>query len=89
IRNDVKHQVDNMVTEYRGDISDTQNNIRGKESAVSRQYSELQNNHNQEGATQHKKYNDEVESQKILPSISEEDAKKMIKNTKERMKGPL
>ncbi|EHF9646432.1 conjugal transfer mating pair stabilization protein TraG [Salmonella enterica] len=89
IRNDVKHQVDNMVTEYRGDISDTQNNIRGKERAVSRQYSELQNNHNQEGATQHKKYNDEVESQKILPSISEEDAKKMIKNTKERMKGPL
>ncbi|WP_250216982.1 hypothetical protein, partial [Escherichia coli] len=35
IRNDVKHQVDNMVTEYRGNIGDTQNSIRGEENIVS------------------------------------------------------
>ncbi|WP_418512610.1 hypothetical protein ACKVDN_29325 (plasmid) [Escherichia coli] len=36
IRNDVKHQVDNMVTEYRGNIGDTQNSIRGEENIVRR-----------------------------------------------------
>ena len=41
IRNDVKHQVDNMVTEYKGNIGDTQNSIHGKENIVDRQYSEL------------------------------------------------
>lgn len=41
IRNDVKHQVDNMVTEYKGNIGDTQNSIHGEENIVDRQYSEL------------------------------------------------
>ncbi|BBQ97659.1 hypothetical protein WP3W18E07_P10770 (plasmid) [Escherichia coli] len=45
IRNDVKHQVDNMVTEYKGNIGDTQNSIRGEENIVRGQYSELQNHH--------------------------------------------
>ncbi|EBA9301399.1 conjugal transfer protein TraG, partial [Salmonella enterica] len=48
IRNDVKHQVDNMVTEYRGNIGNTQNGIRGEENIVDRQYVELKNNHKQE-----------------------------------------
>ncbi len=38
IRNDVKHQVDNMVTEYKGNIGDTQNSIRGEENIVRGQY---------------------------------------------------
>ncbi|EIP3995449.1 conjugal transfer mating pair stabilization protein TraG, partial [Salmonella enterica] len=45
IRNDVKHQVDNMVTEYRGNIGNTQNSIRGEENVVKGQYSELQKHH--------------------------------------------
>ena len=48
IRNDVKHQVDNMVTEYKGNIGDTQNSIRGEENIVRGQYSELQNHHKTE-----------------------------------------
>ncbi|MES3916006.1 conjugal transfer mating-pair stabilization protein TraG, partial [Escherichia coli] len=48
IRNDVKHQVDNMVTENKGNIGDTQNSIHGEENIVDRQYSELKNNHKQE-----------------------------------------
>ncbi|EIP4015348.1 conjugal transfer mating pair stabilization protein TraG, partial [Salmonella enterica] len=34
IRNDVKHQVDNMVTAYRSDISNTQTKIKGEEDTV-------------------------------------------------------
>ncbi len=34
-----------MVTEYRGNIGDTQSSIRGEENIVGRQYSELQNHH--------------------------------------------
>ncbi|ECJ9293364.1 conjugal transfer mating pair stabilization protein TraG, partial [Salmonella enterica] len=39
IRNDVKHQVDNMVTAYRSDISNTQTKIKGEEDTVNQQYS--------------------------------------------------
>ena len=49
IRNDVKHQVDNMVTEYKGNIGDTQNSVRGEENIVRGQYSELQNHHKNRG----------------------------------------
>ncbi|EPH4696271.1 conjugal transfer mating-pair stabilization protein TraG, partial [Escherichia coli] len=59
IRNDVKHQVDNMVTEYEGNIGDTQNSIRGEENIVRGQYSELQNNHITEASSQNNKYNEE------------------------------
>ncbi len=37
-----------MVTEYRGNIGDTQNSIRGEENIVRGQYSELQNHHKTE-----------------------------------------
>ncbi|EJR1734715.1 conjugal transfer mating pair stabilization protein TraG [Salmonella enterica] len=89
IRNDVKHQVDNMVTEYRGNIGDTQNSIRGEENIVKGQYSELQNHHKTEALSQNNKYNEERESQKIIPEPSEEAVKKMIDDKKDRLKGPL
>lgn len=89
IRNDVKHQVDNMVTEYKGNIGDTQNSIRGEENIVRGQYSELQNHHKTEALSQNNKYNEERESQKIIPEPSGEAVKKMIDDKKERLKGPL
>lgn len=89
ISNDVKHQVDNMVTEYRGNIGDTHNNIRSEEGIVDKKYSELQNNHKQEETRQNDKYHKEVESQKLVPSPSEEALKKMVNDKKDRLKGPL
>ncbi|EFA4225862.1 TPA: conjugal transfer mating-pair stabilization protein TraG [Escherichia coli] len=89
IRHDVKHQVDNMVTEYRGNIGDTQNSIRGEENIVRGQYSELQNHHKTEALSQNNKYNEERESQKIIPEPSEEAVKKMVDDKKDRLKGPL
>ncbi|HIB1616873.1 TPA: conjugal transfer mating-pair stabilization protein TraG [Salmonella enterica subsp. enterica serovar Muenchen] len=89
IRNDVKHQVDNMVTEYKGNIGDTQNSIHGEENIVRGQYSELQNHHKTEALSQNNKYNEERESQKIIPEPSGEAVKKMIDDKKERLKGPL
>ncbi|WP_334613835.1 conjugal transfer mating-pair stabilization protein TraG [Escherichia coli] len=67
IRNDVKHQVDNMVTEYEGNIGDTQNSIRGEENIVRGQYSELQNNHITEALSQNNKYNEEKLAQERIP----------------------
>ncbi|HBD5129271.1 TPA: conjugal transfer protein TraG, partial [Escherichia coli] len=67
IRNDVKHQVDNMVTEYKGNIGDTQNSIRGEENIVRGQYSELQNHHKTEALTQNNKYNEEKLAQERIP----------------------
>ncbi|EMZ9260998.1 conjugal transfer mating pair stabilization protein TraG [Escherichia coli] len=89
ISNEVKHQVDNMVTEYRGNIGDTQNSIRGEENIVRGQYSELQNHHKTEALSQNNKYNEERESQKIIPEPSEEAVKKMVDDKKDRLKGPL
>ncbi|HDP4920745.1 TPA: conjugal transfer mating pair stabilization protein TraG, partial [Escherichia coli] len=67
IRNDVKHQVDNMVTEYKGNIGDTQNSIRGEENIVRGQYSELQNHHKTEALSQNNKYNEEKSAQERMP----------------------
>ncbi|EFE7000886.1 conjugal transfer protein TraG, partial [Escherichia coli] len=67
IRNDVKYQVDNMVTEYKGNIGDTQNSIRGEENIVRGQYSELQNHHKTEALTQNNKYNEEKLVQERIP----------------------
>ncbi|EHV5403037.1 conjugal transfer mating pair stabilization protein TraG [Salmonella enterica] len=89
ISNDVKNQVDNMVTEYRSNIGDTQNNLRQEEDIVDKRYSELQNNHKQEEIQQNDKYHKEVESQKIIPTPSKDALKKMIDDKKDRLKGPL
>ncbi|EED3674213.1 conjugal transfer protein TraG [Salmonella enterica subsp. enterica serovar Muenchen] len=67
IRNDVKHQVDNMVTEYRGNIGNTQNSIRGEENIVRVQYSELQKHHKTEALSQNNKYNEEKLAQERIP----------------------
>ncbi len=89
IRNDVKHQVDNMVTEYKGNIGDTQNSIHGEENIVDRQYSELKNNHKQEEIQQNNRYNEENKRQKLMPTLSEDALKQMVDDKKERLKGPL
>ncbi|EKN2781858.1 conjugal transfer mating pair stabilization protein TraG [Salmonella enterica] len=89
IRNDVKHQVDNMVTEYRGNIGNTQNGIRGEENIVDRQYVELKNNHKQEEIQQNNRYNEENKRQKLIPTPSEDALKQMVDDKKERLKGPL
>ncbi|EES9178912.1 conjugal transfer protein TraG [Escherichia coli] len=78
-----------MVTEYKGNIGDTQNSIHGEENIVRGQYSELQNHHKTEELSQNNKYNEERESQKIIPEPSGEAVKKMIDDKKERLKGPL
>lgn len=89
IRNDVKHQVDNMVTEYKGNIGYTQNSIHGEENIVDRQYSELKNNHKQEEIQQNNRYNEESKRQKLMPTPSEDALKQMVDDKKERLKGPL
>ncbi|EIA3225352.1 conjugal transfer mating pair stabilization protein TraG, partial [Salmonella enterica] len=67
IRNDVKPQVDNMVTAYRSGISDTQENIQGEEKAIGQQYSDLQKQHKTEALSQDNKYNEETSAQKRMP----------------------
>lgn len=89
IRNDVKHQVDNMVTEYKGNIGDAQNSIHGEENIVDRQYSELKNNHKQEEIQQNNRYNEENKRQILMPTPSEDALKQMVDDKKERLKGPL
>ncbi|MEH4297744.1 conjugal transfer mating-pair stabilization protein TraG [Enterobacter ludwigii] len=89
IRNDVKHQVDNIVTEYKGNVWDTQNSIRDEGNIVDRQYSELKNNHKQEEIQQNNRYNEENKQQKLIPTPSEDALKQMVDDKKERLKGPL
>ena len=89
IRNDVKHQVDNMVTEYKGNIGDTQNSIHGEENIVDRQYSELKNNHKQEEIQQNNRYNEENKRQKLMPTPSEDALKQMVDDKKERYEGAI
>ncbi|EDO2095600.1 conjugal transfer mating pair stabilization protein TraG [Salmonella enterica] len=67
ISNDVKHQVDNMVTDYRSDISNTQESIHGEEKTVSQQYSGLQEEHKTEALSQNNKYNEEKAAQSKIP----------------------
>ncbi|WP_137654308.1 conjugal transfer mating-pair stabilization protein TraG [Escherichia albertii] len=81
IRNDVKHQVDNMVTEYRGNIGDTQNSIRGEENIVRGQYSELQNHHKTEALSQNNEYNEEKSAQKRIPGA--DSPQELMKRAKE------
>ncbi len=81
IRNDVKHQVDNMVTEYKGNIGDTQNSIRGEENIVRGQYSELQNHHKTESLSQNNKYNEEKSAQERMPGA--DSPQELMKRAKE------
>lgn len=81
IRNDVKYQVDNMVTEYKGNIGDTQNSIRGEENIVRGQYSELQNHHKTEALSQNNKYNEEKSAQERMPGA--DSPQELMKRAKE------
>ncbi|EEV4362136.1 conjugal transfer mating pair stabilization protein TraG [Escherichia coli] len=81
IRNDVKQQVDNMVTEYRGNIGDTQNSILGEENIVRGQYSELQNHHKTEVLSQDNKYNEEKSAQERMPGA--DSPQELMKRAKE------
>ncbi|EJP8365209.1 conjugal transfer mating pair stabilization protein TraG [Salmonella enterica] len=81
IRNDVKHQVDNMVTEYRGNIGNTQNSIRGEENVVKGRYSELQKHHKTEALSQNNKYNEEKSAQERIPGA--DSPQELMKRAKE------
>ncbi|EAQ0409935.1 conjugal transfer protein TraG [Salmonella enterica] len=81
IRNDVKQQVDNMVTEYRGNIGNTQNSIRGEENVVKGQYSELQKHHKTEALSQNNKYNEEKSAQERMPGA--DSPQELMKRAKE------
>ncbi|EOO2804326.1 TPA: conjugal transfer mating-pair stabilization protein TraG [Escherichia coli] len=81
IRNDVKQQVDNMVTEYRGNIGDTQSSIRSEENIVKGQYSELQNHHKTEVLSQDNKYNEEKLAQERMPGA--DSPQELMKRAKE------
>lgn len=70
ISNDVKQQVDNMVTAYRSDISNTQGSIHGEEKTVSKQYSDLQKEHKTEALSQNNKYNEEKAAQERVPGAN-------------------
>ncbi|EDP9872179.1 conjugal transfer mating pair stabilization protein TraG [Salmonella enterica subsp. enterica serovar Gaminara] len=81
IRNDVKPQVDNMVTAYRSGISDTQENIHGEEKAIGQQYSDLQKQHKTEALSQDNKYNEETSAQKRMPGA--DSPEELMKRAKE------
>ncbi|ECG2404481.1 conjugal transfer protein TraG [Salmonella enterica subsp. enterica serovar Oranienburg] len=81
IRNDVKSQVDNMVTAYRSGISDTQENIQGEEKAIGQQYSDLQKQHKTEALSQDNKYNEETSAQKRMPGA--DSPEELMKRAKE------
>ncbi|EAO0649875.1 TPA: conjugal transfer mating-pair stabilization protein TraG [Salmonella enterica subsp. enterica serovar Enteritidis] len=81
IRNDVKPQVDNMVTAYRSGISDTQENIQGEEKAIGQQYSDLQKQHKTEALSQDNKYNEDTSAQKRMPGA--DSPEELMKRAKE------
>ncbi len=56
-----------MVTEYKGNIGDTQNSVRGEEKYCRGQYSELQDHHKTEALSQNNKYNEEKSAQARMP----------------------
>ncbi len=70
-----------MVTEYRGNIGDTQSSIRGEENIVERQYSELQNHHKTEALSQNNKYNEEKSGQERMPGA--DSPQELMKRAKE------
>ncbi|MBD8128868.1 conjugal transfer mating pair stabilization protein TraG [Pantoea agglomerans] len=67
IHNDVKHQVENMMSGTRSEINTTGINIREEEQNVNQQYNELQNHHKKEELSQNRKYNEEKATQERLP----------------------
>lgn len=81
IRNDVKHQVDNMVTAYHSDINDTHGNIQGEEKTIGQQYSDLQKQYKTEALSQDNKYNKEKAAQARMPGA--DSPEELMKRAKE------
>ena len=87
IKDDVKGQVDNMLTTSRENIADTRGSIRDKEDGISQQYSDLQKHHNSEQSSQANTYNMEKESQQRVPGAdSHEELMKKAKEYQDKHK---
>ncbi|MDY3567808.1 conjugal transfer mating-pair stabilization protein TraG [Enterobacter hormaechei] len=81
IHNDVKHQVEDMTSEYRSQIHTTISNVRDGEQDINQQYSELQNHHKKEESYQNRKYNEEKTTQERLPGADTPD--ELLKKARE------
>lgn len=81
IHNDVKHQVEDMTSEYRSQIHTTVSNVRDGEQDINQQYSELQNHHKKEESYQNRKYNEEKATQERLPGADTPD--ELLKKARE------
>lgn len=81
ISNDVKNQVDNMVTDYHSDINDTYGNIQGEEKTIDQQYSGLQKQYKTEALSQNNKYNKEKAAQERMPGA--DSPEELMKRAKE------
>ncbi|HAH2030711.1 TPA: conjugal transfer mating pair stabilization protein TraG [Escherichia coli] len=81
ISNNVREQVNNMMTEYRSDIATTGKNIRNEEENITHQYTGLQNSHRAEESFQERKYNEEKSAQERIPGADTSD--ELLKKAKE------
>lgn len=81
IRNDIKHQIDNMMIDYRSGIDAVGRNIRNDEESIKRQYSDLQSLHKSEALSQARKYNEEKLSQERVPG--EDTPDELLKKARE------
>ncbi|EAA0562718.1 conjugal transfer protein TraG [Salmonella enterica subsp. enterica serovar Lexington] len=73
IQDNVKGQVDNMLTDSRQNIDGTQGRIQGEESSINQQYSDLQQDHKTEALSHNKKYNEEKAAQERVPGADTPD----------------
>ena len=73
IRNDVKHQVEDMTSEYRSQINTTVRNVREGEQDINQQYTGLQNHHKKDELYQNQKFNEEKATQERLPGADTPD----------------
>ncbi|HBI6868989.1 TPA: conjugal transfer mating pair stabilization protein TraG [Enterobacter cancerogenus] len=85
IKDDVRGFVDGMLVETRGNIADTQGEIKGALKAVDTQYTALEHHHRSEAHNQDTAFNKEKASQKVIPGADSpeellEKAKKLENN---------
>ncbi|HFS3750451.1 TPA: conjugal transfer mating-pair stabilization protein TraG [Escherichia coli] len=81
ISNNVREQVNNMMTEYRSDISTTGKSIRNEEENIAHQYTSLQSLHRAEESSQERKYNEEKAAQERMPGADTSD--ELLKKARE------
>lgn len=85
IKDDVRGSVDGMLVETRGNIADTQGEIKGALKAVDTQYTALEKHHRSEAQNQDTAFNKEKASQNVIPGADSpeellEKAKKLENN---------